>query len=330
MNYVRLGNCGVKVSRLCFGCMSFGTPGGPTHPWVISEDQAQPFFRRAIEAGINFFDTADYYNLGDSEEITGRALKKYSSREQVVLATKLGLPMGKGPNQRGLSRKHVVEALEQSLKRLQMDYVDILYIHRLDPDTPDDEMLEAIEVLVRQGKVLYPAASSMRAWQFAKLREMQKSAGYHPFVAMQNFYNLVYREEEREMMPYCTSEGVAVVPWSPIARGFLAGNRPREGNSTHRAKIDSSAIDLFGADQDYEILKCVVSISEQTGYSAAQIAYAWILSKPFVTVPIIGSTKIEQLDQAIASLDIKLTDEQIAHLESAYKPREVMGIGRDL
>jgi len=330
MQYVRLGNSGVKVSKLCFGCMSFGTPGGPTHPWVITEEQAQPFFKRVAEAGINFYDTANYYNLGDSEEITGRALKKYTKRQETVLATKLGLPMGKGPNLRGLSRKHIIEALEQSLKRLQMDYVDILYIHRLDPDTPDDEMLEAIETLVAQGKVLYPAASSMRAWQFAKLREKQKAAGFHPFVAMQNFYNLIYREEEREMMPYCASEGVAVVPWSPIARGFLAGNRPRDGKSTNRAQIDSSAIDMLGAEQDYEILDVVMEIAEQTGHSAAQIAYAWVLSKPYITAPIIGSTKIEQLDEAIASLEIKLSDEQITMLENRYKPRAVMGIGRDL
>jgi len=248
----------------------------------------------------------------------------------VVIATKLGLPMGKSPTQRGLSRKHVIEAMERSLKRLRLDYVDILYFHRLDPDTPDAEMLEAIELLVRQGKVIYPAASSMRAWQFAKLREKQKAAGYSPFVAMQNFYNLIYREEEREMMPYCESEGVAVVPWSPIARGFLAGNRPRDGKRTIRAKIDKSADDLLGADQDYDILECVVEVAKQTGFSPAQIAYAWVLSKPFVTAPIIGSTKIEQLNEAIASLDIELTSEHIQLLESAYLPRKVMGIGRNL
>ena len=330
MEYVKLGNSGLKVSKLCFGCMSFGTPGGPTHPWVITEEEAQPFFERAFEAGINFFDTADYYNLGDNEEIVGRALKKYTNRDEVVIATKLGLPMGKGPTQRGLSRKHVVEALERSLKRLQLDYVDILYIHRLDPDTPDAEMLEAIELLVRQGKVLYPAASSMRAWQFAKLREKQKAAGYSPFVVMQNFFNLIYREEEREMMPYCASEGVAVVPWSPIARGFLAGNRPRDGKVTNRAKTDKSADALLGADQDYDILEHVINVAVETGHSPAQIAYAWVLSKSFVTAPIIGFTKIEQLNEAIASLEIKLTDEQIKLLESAYRPREVIGIGRDL
>ncbi len=329
MQYVNLGSTGIKVSKLCFGCMSFGTPGGPTHPWVINEEAAQPFFQHAIEAGINFFDTANYYNHGDSEKITGRALKKYTNRQEVILATKLGLPMGKGPNQRGLSRKHILEACDQSLKRLQVDYIDLLYIHRLDPDTCDEEMLAALDYLVRQGKVIYTAASSMHTWQFVKLREKQKAAGYSPFVAMQNFYNLIYREEEREMMPYCTSEQIAVVPWSPIARGFLAGNRPKSGKQTNRAKTDSSALDLLGADMDYQILDCVKSIASQTGHSSAQIAYAWVLSKPFVTSPIIGVTKLEQLNEVIASLAIELTGDQIAKLESCYRPRPVMGIGRD-
>ena len=330
MEYVRLGFTGVRVSRLCLGCMSYGTPGGPTHPWVVTEDEAQPFFRRAVEAGINFFDTANYYNLGDSEEITGRALKKYISRDDAVVATKLGLPMGEGPNRRGLSRKHIVSALERSLKRLQMDYVDLLYVHRLDNGTGDDEMLEALDLLVRQGKVLYPAASSMRAWQFAKLREKQKAAGYRTFVAMQNFYNLVYREEEREMMAYCASENIAVVPWSPIARGFLAGNKPRGAKGTRRAETDTTAHELLGTDQDYAILAAVQNVARETGHSAAQIAYAWVLSKPFITAPIIGATKIEQLSEAIAALDIALTRDQIAALEAPYQPRAVMGIGRDL
>lgn len=330
MQYVKLGYSGTKVSKLCFGCMSFGTPGGPTHPWVLNEEKAQPFFQRAIEAGINFFDTADYYNHGDSERITGRAIKKYMNRSDAVIATKVGLPMSDQPNQRGLSRKHIFEAFDASLKRLQMDYVDILYVHRLDPDTSDDEMLEAIETLVRQGRVIYPAASSMRAWQFAKLREKQKACGYQPFVAMQNFYNLIYREEEREMIPYCESENIALVPWSPIARGFLAGNRPREGQRTNRANIDSSAKDLLGADLDYAILDKVLKVAEQTGYSPAQVAYAWVLSKPFITAPIIGTTKVQQLDEAIAALDVELTTEQVSFLEQDYAPREVMGIGRDL
>lgn len=330
MKYITLGNTGLKVSRLCLGCMSYGRPGGPTHPWVLDEKAAMPFFKHSVEAGINFFDTADYYNYGDSEEITGRALKKFIPREEAVIATKVGLPIGKAPNQRGLSRKHIIEAFNQSLRRLQTDYVDLLYVHRLDPDTSDNEMLEAIQFLVAQGKVLYPAASSMHTWQFVKLREKQKSLGYSPFVAMQNFYNLIYREEEREMMPYCTNEGVAVVPWSPIARGFLAGNRPKTGEYSARAKIDSTAKELLGCDQDYRILNQVLKVAEETGHSPAQIAYAWILSKPFITAPIVGATKLDQLKESISSLSIQLDEEHIKLLEQEYKPRAVMGIGRDL
>ncbi|MEO1399558.1 MAG: aldo/keto reductase, partial [Pseudomonadota bacterium] len=228
-----LGNTGLEVSRLCFGCMSVGTPGGPTHPWVIPEADGEELFRVAVEGGINFFDTADHYNYGDSEEITGRMLKKYCRRDEIVVATKVGLTMGDGPNKRGLSRKHILESIDASLKRLQMDHVDLLYVHRLDPNTPFEVIIEALDTVVRQGKVMYPAASSMWAWQFTKLREMQMSAGFTPFVAMQNFYNLAYREEEREMLPYCAHENVAVVPWSPIARGFLAGNKPKDGEGTN-------------------------------------------------------------------------------------------------
>lgn len=324
MQYTQLGHSGLTVSRLCFGCMSFGTPGGPTHPWVLPESEAAPFFRLAVEKGINFFDTADHYNYGDSEEITGRMLKKFARREEIVVATKLGLITGEGPNMKGLSRKHIIESVDASLKRLQMDHIDLLYIHRLDPQTPNEEMLEAMDVVVRSGKVIYPAASSMHAWQFAKLREMQKAAGYVPFAAMQNFYNLAYREEEREMMPYCESEGVAVVPWSPIARGFLAGNKPKEGTATNRANTDKMS-GLFGSKQDYAILERVQKIASETGYSAAQIAYAWVLSKSYVTSPIVGSTKLTQLEEAIAALDVTLTAGQLRRLEGSYKPRDVMG-----
>jgi len=324
MQYTQLGNTGLTVSRLCLGCMSFGTPGGPTHPWVIPEKESEPFFKLAVEKGINFFDTANHYNYGDSEEITGRMLKKFAKRDEIVVATKVGLKMGEGLNSRGLSRKHILDQIDASLKRLQMDYVDLYYVHRLDPDTPDEEMLEALDICVRHGKVRYPAASSMWSWQFAKLREMQKAAGFVPFAAMQNFYNLAYREEEREMMPYCESEGVAVVPWSPIARGFLAGNKPKDGESTNRAKTDKMG-GYFGNKQDYAILDRIRKIAEETGRSAAQIAYAWVLSKEFVTSPIIGSTKIGQLQEAIDALDVELTKGQIKRLESPYKTREVMG-----
>jgi aryl-alcohol dehydrogenase-like predicted oxidoreductase len=324
MDYIQLGNTGTQVSRICLGCMSFGTPGGPTHPWVIPENEAEPFFKLAVEKGINFFDTADHYNYGDSEDITGRMLKKYAKRDEIVVATKVGLTMGEGPNKRGLSRKHIVETVDASLKRLQMDHVDLLYVHRLDVDTPFEEMLEALDMVVRQGKVIYPAASSMWAWQFAKLREMQISAGFTPFVAMQNFYNLAYREEEREMMPYCAAEGVAVVPWSPIARGFLAGNKPAAGQGTNRAKTDKMS-GLFGNKQDYSILDRVQKVAAELNVSPAQVAYAWVFSKDYVTAPIVGSTKLHQLEEAISSLDVKLTAGQIRRLEAPYKPRAVMG-----
>jgi len=319
-----LGNTGLEVSRLCFGCMSVGTPGGPTHPWVIPEEEGEALFRVAVEGGINFFDTADHYNYGDSEEITGRMLKKYCRRDEIVVATKVGLTMGEGPNKRGLSRKHILESIDGSLKRLQMDHVDLLYIHRLDPNTPFEVVIEALDTVVRQGKVMYPAASSMWAWQFAKLREMQIAAGCTPFVAMQNFYNLAYREEEREMLPYCASENVAVVPWSPIARGFLAGNKPKSGDSTNRAKTDKMG-GYFGTKEDYAILERVQKIASELGTSAAKVAYAWVLAKDWVTSPIVGATKPEQLQEAIDALDVTLTAGQIKRLEAPYKTRPVMG-----
>ncbi len=324
MHHTQLGNTGLTVSRLCLGCMSFGTPGGPTHPWVVPEKDAEPFFKLAVEKGINFFDTANHYNHGENEEITGRMLKKHARRDEIVVATKVGLTMGDGLNKNGLSRKHILESVDASLKRLQMDHVDLLYVHRLDPHTPFEETLEALDVVVRAGKVIYPAASSMWAWQFAKLREMQISAGFTPFVAMQNFYNLAYREEEREMLPYCESEGVAVVPWSPIARGFLAGNKPREGQATNRAQTDKMS-GLFGNKQDYAILERIQKIAGELGVSAAQVAYAWVLSKDVITAPIVGCTKLPQFEEALGALDLTLGAGHIKRLEAAYKPRDVMG-----
>ncbi|MCY0147887.1 aldo/keto reductase [Hoeflea sp. G2-23] len=326
MDYVRLGKTGLKVSQLCLGCMSFGTPGGPTHPWVIDEDAAQPFFRKAVESGINFFDTANHYNYGDSELITGKALKTFARRDEVVVATKVGLRMSDGrANDRGLSRKHIFDQIDQSLGRLGMDYVDILYVHRLDPDTEFEETLDALEAVIQAGKVRYVAGSSMWAWQFAKLREMQKARGYQPFIAMQNFYNLAYREEEREMMPYCQAEGVGVVPWSPIARGFLAGNRPKQGQASNRAATDRLAKDMFGSPQDYAILSQIEKVAAKLGVKPAQVAYAWVLSKPFVTAPIVGATKLGQLEEAIGALDVKLDAASVRLLEAAYKPRVVAG-----
>lgn len=325
MDYVRLGETGLKVSRLCLGCMSYGPPGGPTHPWVVDEEAAQPFFRKAFEAGINFLDTANHYNFGASEEITGRAIRRYSRRADVVLATKVGLKIGEGPNDAGLSRKHILEQIDRSLERLGTDYVDLYYIHRLDPGTPVEETLQALDDIVRAGKVRYIAASSMWAWQFARMREMQKAAGLARFVAMQNFYNLAYREEEREMIPYCRAEGVGIVPWSPIARGFLAGNRPRAGEATERGRTDANSTRYFGSAADYAVLAKVEKTAARLGVSAAQVAYAWVLSKPFVTAPIVGATKEYQLDQAIAALDIRLDERTVAALEAAYRPRVPAG-----
>ena len=325
MKYTRLGNTGLSVSRLCLGCMSYGTPGGPTHPWAIDEEASQPFYRKAVEAGINFFDTANIYNHGASEEITGRALKKYATRDQTVLATKVGLSMGGGRNRSGLSRKHIFDQIDASLKRLGTDYVDLYYVHRLDPNTPFEETLTALDDIVRAGKVRYIAGSSMWAWQFAKLREMQKANGLAEFVAMQNFYNLVYREEEREMMPYCQAEGVGVVPWSPIARGFLAGNRPKQGGVTERGRTDVHITNYFGTPTDYAIVSKVEQAAKKLGVSPAQVAYAWVLSKSFVSSPIVGATKLPQLEEAIAALDVSLDARVVKSLETPYRPRAPMG-----
>jgi len=326
MQSVSLGKSGVQVSRLCLGCMSFGVPGREPHPWVIDEAASQEVFKIAADNGIYFWDTANMYGAGASEEITGRAMKKFfANRSDVVLATKMANAMGQGPNDKGLSRKHVVEACEASLKRLATDYIDLYYVHRLVGASPFEEICAAFDLLLRQGKVLYLGASSMWTWQFEKLRAIQKEIGSQPFVAMQNFYNLVYREEEREMMPYCASEGVGVVPWSPIARGFLAGNRPQEGAGTNRASTDKFAQNYFGSKQDFEIQRRVQKVANDAGFKPAQIAYAWVLSKPFVTAPIVGATKPWQLAEAVAALDIRLTSSQVKYLEAPYAPVAVKG-----
>ena len=325
MDYVKLGASGVKVSKLCLGMMSYGQEGWPHHPWVLGEQPAQPFLKGALDAGINFFDTADFYSTGVSEEILGRFVKANMKRSDAVLATKVCLTMGDGPNDKGLSRKHIMEAIDASLKRLQTDYVDVLYIHRLDPDTPMEEMAEALNDVVRSGRATYLGASSMWAWQFAKLREMQAARGWARFAVMQNFYNLCYREEEREMIPYCKSEGVALVPWSPMARGFLAGNTPKDGKgTTSRGTTDKISQGYFGTRQDYAILARVEKLAEKLGVKPAQVALAWVLAKG-VTSPIIGATKPHHLTDAIAALDIKLSDAQIASLEAPYAPRPVQG-----
>jgi aryl-alcohol dehydrogenase-like predicted oxidoreductase len=309
MDYVRLGKTGLRVSRLCLGCMSFGQPGWEVHPWVLGRDDSMPFFKRAHEAGINFLDTADFYSQGVSEEITGEAVRTFFRRDEAVVATKLGLPMGKGPNLAGLSRKHVVEAVDASLRRLGLDHIDLLYIHRLDHNTEMEEIVEALDHVVRQGKVTYLGASSMWTWQFVKMRGLQRQNGLAEFTVMQNFYNLAYREEEREMIPYCQAEGVGLVPWSPIAR----------------AKTDRMAQGYFGSRQDYAILSRVERAAERLGVKPAQVAIAWVLSKPYIAAPIIGATRLAQLDDAIGALDIELDQRTIRSLEAPYRARAVMG-----
>lgn len=321
MQYVRFGSTGIKVSRLCLGCMTYGVK--TSRAWALEEKDAEPYYKAAIEAGINFFDTADIYSEGVSEEITGRALKKFARRDEYVLATKVNNPMGKGPNQRGSSRKHIMEGIDASLKRLGMDYVDLYIIHRLDPDTSMDEIIEALHDVVKAGKALYIGASSMRAWQFSKLVTMQKERGLTRFASMQNYYNLIYREEEREMLPLCKSEGIAVTPWSPIARGFLAGSKPSQGESTLRAKTDKymQTLNIGGSDVEYEIAERVRVVAERLGVSRATVAVAWVLANPTVTSPIIGMSKPHHLPDAVKALEITLDDENRKYLEEPYRTR---------
>ncbi|MFO7320510.1 MAG: aldo/keto reductase [Chloroflexota bacterium] len=321
MEYVRLGNTGLKVSRLCLGMMSYGSSAW--REWVLDEEESRPFIRRALEAGINFFDTADMYSNGMSEEVTGRALREFARREDVIIATKVYNPMGPGPNDRGLSRKHIMDAIDASLRRLGTDYVDLYQIHRFDYETPIEETLEALNDVVRAGKARYIGASSMYAWQFAKMLYTSEKHGWARFVSMQNHYNLVYREEEREMIPLCIDQGIGIIPWSPLARGFLAGNRTREKNETTRARTDQYAHHLYYSDADFDVVDAVKEVANERGVKPAQIALAWLLHKPGVTSPIIGATKMHQLDELIAALDIKLSEEEIARLEAPYVPHEI-------
>lgn len=324
MHYVNLGKTGLKVSRVCLGTMTYGSPGW--RPWVLSEDESRPFIRRALEHGIIFFDTADMYSDGVSEEILGRALRDFATRESVVIATKVFYPMGDGPNDRGLSRKHVLDAIDASLKRLGVDYVDLYQIHRWDPDTPIEETLEALNDVVRAGKARYLGASSMYAWQFARALAIQERRGFARFVSMQNHYNLVYREEEREMLPLCRAEGIGVIPWSPLARGFLAGNRRRGGDGeTSRAKLDDYAHELYYAEHDFEIVDRVVEVAARRDVKPIQIALAWVLRQPGVTAPIIGASRLEQLDELVAALEVSLDDEECRLLEERYRPHSVSG-----
>src|SRR5580698_4296402 len=290
MDHVRLGQTGLKVSRLCLGCMTYGS--SKWRPWVLDEAEALPFFKQAIEAGINFFDTADVYSQGESERVTGKALKEFAKRHEVVLATKVNGQMGSDPNNKGLSRKHILDGIDASLKRLGVDYVDLYQIHRFDYETPIEETLEALNDVVRAGKARYIGASSMYAWQFMKMLDVSKANGWTPFVSMQPQYNLVYREEEREMLPLCLDQGVGVIPWSPLARGFLAGGRaqPGEGN-TERARTDEFASRLYYRDADFAVIEAVSAVARARGVSNMQVALAWVLKNPAITSPIIGASK---------------------------------------
>jgi aryl-alcohol dehydrogenase (NADP+) len=324
MQYVNLGRSGLKVSRICLGAMTYGDPAW--RPWTLSEEQGRPFFKRALELGINFFDTADMYSNGVSEEVTGRALRDFARREQVVIATKVFYPTSSDPNTRGLSRKHILSAIDNSLRRLGTDYVDLYQIHRWDPDTPIEETLSTLHDVVRSGKARYIGASTMWAWQFAKALHLADRHGWTRFISMQNHYNLVYREEEREMLPLCREEGIGVLPWSPLARGFLAGNRRAGGTGdTTRAKSDDFARELYYAESDFRIVERVVEAARSRGVSPAQIALAWLLQQPGVTAPIIGASKMPQLEEAVAAVEIRLTPEECRQLEELYEPHKVLG-----
>jgi len=328
MDYVRLGTTGMKVSRLALGMMTYGAKSW--REWVLEWDDSAPLIRRAVEAGINFFDTADMYSLGASEEITGRAIREFGMRrEDTVIATKVFYAMSNAPNDRGLSRKHIMASIDASLKRLGVDCIDLYQIHRFDTETPIEETLQALNDVVRAGKALYLGASSMSAWQFLKMLELQKQNGFARFVTMQNHYNLVYREEEREMNPLCLSEGVGLIPWSPLARGFLAGNRKANEDKlkseTTRARTDDFAHKLYYRDSDFTVVDRVTEVATARGVKNAQVALAWMLAKPGVSAPIIGASKPYQLEDALAALDLRLTEDEMRRLEEPYEPHPVLG-----
>ena len=324
MDYVNLGRSGLKVSRICLGMMTYGTPAW--REWVLPEEASRPFVQRALELGVNFFDTADMYSLGVSEEVTGRALRDFARREEVVVATKVYFPIGQGPNGGGLSRKHIMESIDNSLRRLGMEYVDLYQIHRWDGTVPIEETMEALHDVVKAGKALYIGASSMYAWQFAKAQHTAERHGWTRFVSMQNHYNLAYREEEREMNPLCVDQGVGLIPWSPLARGFLTGRRSREtGGDTLRGRTDSYAHGMYYRDDDYAVVDRVVDVAERLGVKPAQIALAWLLGQPGVVAPIIGASKMYQLEEAVAAVEVKLSNEDRAYLEEVYQPHPVLG-----
>jgi len=325
MEYVRLGTTGLKVSRICLGTMTYGS--SKWRDWMLDEDKARPFYKRAIEKGINFFDTADVYSIGVSEEVTGRALRDFAKRDEVVVATKVFNRMGPAPNAAGLSRKHIMDGIDGSLRRLGMDHVDLYQIHRWDSDTPIAETMEALNDVVRSGKARYIGASSMYAWQFMKALSVSERNGWSRFVTMQNHYNLIYREEEREMIPMCIDQGVGIIPWSPLARGFLAGNRTRDkGGATTRSKSDEFAHGMYYQDDDFSVVERLQTVAGQLGVSQTQAALAWMLGKPGITAPIIGASKVEHLDQAVDAVGVRLSPEQVKMLEEPYRPHRVLGM----
>jgi len=323
MDYVKLGSTGLDVSRLCLGCMTYGEPGRGNHPWTLDEQASRPLLRKALELGINFFDTANVYSDGSSEEIVGRVLKEFGQRDQIVLATKVFNRMHEGPNGMGLSRKAILGEIDNSLKRLGTDYVDLYQIHRWDPHTPIEETMEALHDVVKAGKARYIGASSMWAWQFAKAQHVAEKHGWTRFVTMQNHYNLLYREEEREMMPLCQDLGVGVIPWSPLARGRLTR---AWDESTERQRTDEFGKTLYTVpDADRRVVETVASIAAARGVPKAQVALAWMLGKPFVSAPIIGASRPQHLDDAVAALSLQLGEEEVAELERHYVPHAVAG-----
>jgi aryl-alcohol dehydrogenase-like predicted oxidoreductase len=331
MEYVNLGRTGLKVSRICLGCMTYGRPPAPgelkagRHAWALNEEQSQPFLRQALDLGINFFDTANVYSSGASEEVLGRFLKGAVRREAVVVATKVWGVMREEPNGRGLSRKEILFELDQSLRRLEMDYVDLYQIHRWDYETPIEETLEALHDVVKAGKVRYIGASSMYSWQFAKALYLADRHGWTRFVTMQNHYNLLYREEEREMIPFCREQGIGIIPWSPLARGRLT--RPWQSENTKRSETDNFGNKMYAPTEeaDRKVVEALGSLAKKRGLPQAQLALAWMLAKPGITAPIVGATKQHHLEDAVAALDVKLTPEEIAELEEPYIPHPVLG-----
>jgi aryl-alcohol dehydrogenase-like predicted oxidoreductase len=320
MKYTTLGRTGLTVSRICLGCMSYGTPSW--RPWVLDEAAARPFFVRALEAGINFFDTADMYSNGVSEQVTGRWLRELAKPDEIVIATKVFFPSSGRPNMGGLGRKHVVQGCEASLRRLGVETIDLYQLHRFDPAVPLEETLEALDLLVRAGKVRYIGASSTHAWRMMKALGLSERHGWARFVSMQNHYNLLYREEEREMLPLCASEGVGVIPWSPLARGLLAGPRPE---ATERSKDDTYTKALYYQPGDEEVVAGLAKVSAARGTPPAEVALAWLLRRPEVTAPIVGATKLSHLEAAIRAVDVTLTDEEARALEAPYRPHGVRG-----